>query len=215
MNHRIFERKLRFRFYWTTSAWVSFQHPLYTFVGVGCAHLGKFSLVILLLVRWSALCQDLDMTLARLIVSAFELYATVWQYSLNWGWLYHCSPISVALTLRDLKCDHTCIVDVFVFKPWPQISRDYPLNLSILISGGKETNKDSLSNGEWSGKSSNLKSAAETRLNCSLEMRFPSHEQSSLEEDIIEGENPVWACGEVTMRVRRVGLLGIAVQNGW
>ena len=43
-----------------------------------------------------------------------ELYATVWQYSLNWGWLYHCSPISVALTLRDLKCDHTCIVDVLV-----------------------------------------------------------------------------------------------------
>ena len=31
---------------------------------------------------------------------------------------------------------------------WPQISRDYPLNLSILISGGKETNKNSPSNGE-------------------------------------------------------------------
>ena len=30
----------------------------------------------------------------------------------------------------------------------PEIGRDYPLNLSILISGGKETNKDSLSNGE-------------------------------------------------------------------
>ena len=30
----------------------------------------------------------------------------------------------------------------------PQIRRDYPLNLSILISGGKETNKDSPSNGE-------------------------------------------------------------------
>ena len=27
----------------------------------------------------------------------------------------------------------------------PRIKRDYPLNLSILISGGKETNKDSLS----------------------------------------------------------------------
>jgi hypothetical protein len=25
---------------------------------------------------------------------------------------------------------------------------DYPLNLSILISGGKETNRDALSNGE-------------------------------------------------------------------
>ena len=30
----------------------------------------------------------------------------------------------------------------------PQIRRDYPLNLSILLSGGKETNKDSPSNGE-------------------------------------------------------------------
>ena len=35
----------------------------------------------------------------------------------------------------------------------PQSRRDYPLNLSILISGGKETNKDSLSNGERKGKS--------------------------------------------------------------
>ena len=30
----------------------------------------------------------------------------------------------------------------------PEISRDYPLNLSILISGGKENNNDSPSNGE-------------------------------------------------------------------
>lgn len=30
----------------------------------------------------------------------------------------------------------------------PEIRRDYPLNLSILLSGGKETNKDSPSNGE-------------------------------------------------------------------
>lgn len=30
----------------------------------------------------------------------------------------------------------------------PQIRRDDPLNLSILLSGGKETNQDSLSNGE-------------------------------------------------------------------
>jgi len=27
-------------------------------------------------------------------------------------------------------------------------ARDYPLNLSILLSGGKETNQDSFSNGE-------------------------------------------------------------------
>ena len=30
----------------------------------------------------------------------------------------------------------------------PPISQEYPLNLSILLGGGKETNKDSLSNGE-------------------------------------------------------------------
>ena len=30
----------------------------------------------------------------------------------------------------------------------PQIGRDHPLNLSILLSGGKETNQDSLSSGE-------------------------------------------------------------------
>ena len=30
----------------------------------------------------------------------------------------------------------------------PEVGRGYPLNLSILLSGGKETNQDSLSNGE-------------------------------------------------------------------
>ena len=35
----------------------------------------------------------------------------------------------------------------------PQIRRDYPPNLSILISGGKENNRDSPSSGERTGKS--------------------------------------------------------------
>nr|POE44896.1 hypothetical protein CFP56_77942 [Quercus suber] len=35
----------------------------------------------------------------------------------------------------------------------PQVKRDYPLSLSISISGGKETYKDSLSNGERTGNS--------------------------------------------------------------
>ena len=50
----------------------------------------------------------------------------------------------------------------------PRIRPGYPLNLSILISGGKETNKDSLSNGERSGNSSNLKSPVLAPANCSL-----------------------------------------------
>ena len=45
-----------------------------------------------------------------------------------------------------------------------QIRQDYPLNLSISVSGGKETNKDSRSNGEWTGNSSNLKSGPLARI---------------------------------------------------
>ena len=41
-----------------------------------------------------------------------------------------------------------------------QIRRGHPLNLSISISGGRETNEDSPSNGERSGNSSSLKSPA-------------------------------------------------------
>lgn len=38
-------------------------------------------------------------------------------------------------------------------RPRPHVRRDYPLSLSISISGGKETYKDSPSNGERTGKS--------------------------------------------------------------
>ena len=60
----------------------------------------------------------------------------------------------------------------------PQLERDDPLNLSISISGGKETNQDSLSNGERSGNSSGCQSPAERSANCGLETpavlaRFP------------------------------------------
>lgn len=42
----------------------------------------------------------------------------------------------------------------------PDIRQDYPLNLSILISGGKEINWDCLSSGERTGKSPSWKSPA-------------------------------------------------------
>jgi len=45
-----------------------------------------------------------------------------------------------------------------LIKSRPQIRQGYLLNLGILIRGGTETNKDSLSNGKWSGNSSDLKS---------------------------------------------------------
>ena len=51
----------------------------------------------------------------------------------------------------------------------PEIKQEHPLNLSISVSGGKETNKDCLSSGEWRGKSSSWKSVAATSQNCNLE----------------------------------------------
>ena len=47
----------------------------------------------------------------------------------------------------------------FLFDRRPQSRRDYPLNLSILLSGGKETNQDFLSSGERTGKSPALNPA--------------------------------------------------------
>lgn len=99
---------------------------------------------------------------------------------------------------------------------WPQIRQDYPLNLSILISGGKETNKDSPSNGEWSGTSSNLKSALFATPNCSLEIRFQGEcaVLKFLGTEYRRGwQSRTWYCASFTMRFLWVGLLGNAAQN--
>ena len=48
-------------------------------------------------------------------------------------------PADYVIPGSTLRSDLTCR---------PEIRRDYPLNLSISLSGGKETNKDSPSNGE-------------------------------------------------------------------
>ncbi len=119
-----------------------------------------------------------------------------------------------------------CFILVFFFdRPvdrnsrfWPQIRQDYPLNLSILISGGKETNKDSSSNGEWSRNSSDLKSVLLATLNCSLEIRF----QGDCAVLKLLGtahrrgwQSRTWYCASFTMRFLWVGLVGNPAQNWW
>ena len=56
-------------------------------------------------------------------------------------------------------------------RPRPQVRWDYPLNLSISISGGKEPYKDSTSNDEPTGNSPALESGGSIVRNCSLEKR--------------------------------------------
>ena len=59
------------------------------------------------------------------------------------------SAADVAVVARSFR--RTAEILGVLFRP--QIRRDYPLNLSILLGGGKETNKDSLSSGERTGRS--------------------------------------------------------------
>ena len=54
------------------------------------------------------------------------------------------SILGVVWLGRLVLCDEHDALPII----WPQIRQDYPLNLSISVSGGKETNKDSPSNGE-------------------------------------------------------------------
>ncbi|PIN12319.1 hypothetical protein CDL12_15070 [Handroanthus impetiginosus] len=56
---------------------------------------------------------------------------------------HHQRPIGALLASTHARC----------FRPRPQVRRDYLLSLSISISGGKETYKDSPSNGERIGNS--------------------------------------------------------------
>ena len=101
---------------------------------------------------------------------------------------------------------------------WPQIRQDHPLNLSISISGGRETNRDSLSNGEWSGNSSSRQSPASGRriVVSRSAIRAAVGGPSCLERHIAEGENPVSGRGpRATRHFPRVGLFGNAAQSGW
>lgn len=70
---------------------------------------------------------------------------------LNW-WMFgtwRVYPWS-CLTDKSLFCVRWKHLTLLIPPPFIQ---DYPPNLSISISGGKETNWDSLSNGEWRGSS--------------------------------------------------------------
>ena len=76
-------------------------------------------------------------------------------------------PVVVETSTRVLSCETAsfsressmtqrrlrALLHARCFRPRPQVRRDYPLSLSISISGGKETYKDSLSNGERTGNS--------------------------------------------------------------
>lgn len=98
----------------------------------------------------------------------------------------------------------------------PQVRRDYPLSLSISISGGKETYKDSPSNGERTGKSPAWESGGPAvRIVVWRSVLSGGPGPSPLEGGAREGESPVvpGPC-RTTRRCRRVGLFGNAALSG-
>lgn len=98
----------------------------------------------------------------------------------------------------------------------PQVRRGYPLNLSISISGGKETYKDSPSNGERTGNSPALESGGSVvRIVVWRSVLSGGPGPSPLEGGAGEGESPVvpGPC-RTTRRCLRVGLFGNAAQIG-
>ena len=101
-------------------------------------------------------------------------------------------------------------------RPRPQVRRDYPLSLSISISGGKETYKDSPSNGERTGNSPALESGGSVvRIVVWRSVLSGGPGPSPLEGGAGEGESPVvpGPC-RTTRRCRRVGLFGNAAPIG-
>ncbi|GAB4831599.1 hypothetical protein Ancab_005611, partial [Ancistrocladus abbreviatus] len=98
----------------------------------------------------------------------------------------------------------------------PQVRRGYPLSLSISISGGKETYKDSPSNGERTGKCPALESGnIAVRIVVWRSVLCDGPGPSPLEGGAGEGESPVvpGPC-RTTRRCRRVGLFGNAAPSG-
>ena len=115
-----------------------------------------------------------ERTLHPLVFRWVYLFERHFILLLGFGMNISCWIIMVWLpdyNVIDISLDVTGIAHLKTLYR-PQIKQDYPLNLSISISGGKETNRDCLSNGEWSGKSSNLKSGSFWGPSCNLKMVF-------------------------------------------
>uniref|UniRef100_M1DS60 Uncharacterized protein n=1 Tax=Solanum tuberosum TaxID=4113 RepID=M1DS60_SOLTU len=106
-------------------------------------------------------------------------------------------PVVICLSQR---LSHACV------------RRDYPLSLSISISGGKETYKDSLSNGELIGNNPTLESGGSiVRIVLWRSILSGGSGPCPLEGDAREGDSPVvpGPC-HTTRRCLRVGLFGNA-----
>ena len=130
VNHRVFERKLRpkplGRGHVCLGVTHRRPHPTLSPEGTGCvARIAR---------GWPKIESSATTVPRRSVVTLRAASFVVARYR------------------RPRLSDPSCTANT-VLASRPQVRRDYPLSLSISISGGKETYQDSLSNGERTGNS--------------------------------------------------------------
>lgn len=104
------------------------------------------------------------------------------------------TTLNAAVTLCELIVSRTGITECSEFwnSPISEVKWDYPLDLSISLSGGKENNYDYPSSGERSGKSPKWKSSpSRSRIVIYRPSPIRDRSLSALEQVAIEGESPV------------------------
>jgi hypothetical protein len=185
VNHQIFERKLRSRDSpVSTPLWVSVPNKLLLVMDFKLQNAVGILSVLSVYTLWIALSGiDPSPELPQQCVRVYVRAGTK-LLSLRWIHFVLCL-VTLASGTRDLdrlENSWQFIVDIVLWIR-SQMKWDYPLNLSILLRGGKETNKDSPSNGEWSGKSSIWKAIQLNRLShciletfCQCQPRYKSFE---------------------------------------
>ena len=119
-------------------------------------------------VCWSVCPSQLQVSLKTFLVAPTVWSILLWMSFDEWlftavdecMWHHRGLHRQVTLILTYSSLDSSTDSNNHLVHPFgPPISQEYPLNLSILLGGGKETNQDSLSNGEWSGMCSDVKSS--------------------------------------------------------
>ena len=104
---------------------------------------------------------------------------------------------------------------------WPQVREHYPLNLSILLSGGRETNKDFpvMTNKEGTAQISNLRCFQQQIVVSRNTFQMYRPCLSYLEQHVIESDNPVhgkvWLLATCFSRVRLFKIAAQLWEKDW
>jgi hypothetical protein len=170
VNHQIFERKLH-----------SWDRPGSTLLSVsvllnlGCVLHSTFRRKLSVSVSRPSCLKGRRLTWLLTFLNYFRVFGSWWSsWLVTWlscfiatphRQIWSRLPVQATYQIRLLRIRLTssvwwCLCNIPINEIRSEMKWEDPLNLSISLSGGKENNNDSPSNGEWSGKSSSWKSGS-------------------------------------------------------